>query len=89
MMSIAGSPHEEQVSILTETSRFNGKTFAFAYLKFSRITTAKPWISTWGRGRQSLMLLTREEPGTTIGCRHKRPHLGLTAGYPKPARYVY
>ena len=85
-MNIAGGPHEEQISILTETGRFDCETFAFAYLKSFRFTTAKPWISTGGRSRQSLMLLTTEKPDTTIGCKHKRPHLDLRAGYPKPAR---
>ncbi len=86
-MNIAGGPHEEQVAILTETGRFDRETFAFAYLKSFRFTTAKPWISTWDPSRQILMLLTREKPDITIGCKHKRPHLDLKAGHPKPARY--
>ena len=81
----AGGPYEEQVSVLTEAGRFNCD--AFAYLKFFPFTTAKPWVSPWVRSRQSLMLLTEEKPGTTIGYRHKRPHLDLTVRYLKPARY--
>ena len=45
-MNIAGGPHEEQVSILTETGCFDYETVAFAYLNSFRFTTAKPWIST-------------------------------------------
>ena len=86
-MNIAGGPHEEQVSILAETSRFNCESFTSAYLKFFRFTIAKPWISIQGQSRQSLMLLTREKPGTAVGYRHKRPHLDLKVGYPKPALY--
>ena len=87
MMNLARGPHEEQVSILTETGGFNREICAFAYLKSFRFTIAKSWISTWGRSRQNLMLLTREKPGTTIWYRHQRPHLDLTAGYPKPAPF--
>ena len=81
----AGGPYEEQIPVLTETGRFDGD--AFAYLEFLPLTTAKPWVSRWGRSGQSLTLLTEEQPGTTIGYRHKRAHFESIARYPKPARH--